>query len=200
LSSSLFELENIVPAAPLVFQALQKDPKDIRVVIIGHDPYPSKSQACGLSFATLDGKVPASLRNVFKEVQRDCGGELRTNGDLSDWIEQGVLLLNICLTTESGHARAHSNVGWQVITAEIMNIVCLESPHCVFLLWGQDAMQAYGALRGTSIQGTIDILTSCHPAPMAYNAESVFSFKNCGHFKRCNDFLTRNGCSPIKWN
>ena len=211
LSDSLFELEDFVPSADLVFRALQKDPQDIKVVILGQDPYPTKKSACGLSFSTADGKCPASLRNIFKEIQKDCGGDLRTNGDLSDWVEQGVLLLNVCLTTESGQARAHSNVGWQVITTEILNVVCASSPYCVFMLWGNDAFNTYEMLKGSIVilptgsitfgrSNSVGLLYAGHPSPMAYNTQKTSGFKDCKHFKLCNEYLTAHGQTPIKWS
>lgn len=211
LSEQLFELNDFVPSADLVFRALQKNPEDIRVVILGQDPYPTKGHACGLAFGTSDGSVPASLKNIFKEIQKDCGGELRTNGDLSDWVEQGVLLLNVCLTTKPGQARAHLNMGWQVITTQIMNIICATSPYCVFLLWGTDAAKAYGTIKGGLVvnangilnfanPGTADLLFCGHPSPMAYNTMKLGGFKGFRQFSQCNAYLTAHGFLPIKWN
>jgi uracil-DNA glycosylase len=187
------QLQRILPPKELVFNSLNlTSPTGIRVVIIGQDPYPTPGEACGLAFATKNNEIPASLRNIFKEIYADCGGTLRTDPDLTDWAQQGILLLNTSLTVLEHKAGVHSTIGWQRLTSYIVEVVLEKSPNAIFLLWGKHA-------RGIVTQETKNVLVCSHPSPLAYG-KGGNNFKGCGHFKKTNELLIAQGLSPINWN
>ena len=188
-------LNKILPTNGRVFRALNlTNPKEIRIVIVGQDPYPNPKQACGLAFSSEDGKVPASLRNIFREIQADFGGDLRTNADLTDWAKQGVLLINSSLTVLEGQSNCHSKIGWQKIAKFIIETAWEKSPKSIFLLWGNSAQNL---VTTNSLQR---ILKAGHPSPLSYGKKTTNNFKGCGHFKKANQLLVRNGLLPIVWN
>ena len=188
----------IFPVDP--FRALRLvAPKDVRVVILGQDPYHEVGQATGLSFAvpsTLK-KLPPSLKNIFKEIARETGRSLRINGDLSDWAEQGVLLLNSSLTVEEGRAASHAKLGWEALTdAILIHLLKVKRPR-VFLLWGAHAQAKEQLIQENSLGETL-ILKANHPSPLSA-LRGPAPFIGCGHFLEVNRFLSKHGEEEILW-
>lgn len=181
------------PAEQDIFTALNATPLDsVRVVILGQDPYHGPNQAHGLSFSVKPGvKVPPSLRNLFKELQRDLGCEMPGHGYLMDWAKQGVLLLNAVLSVEQGNAGSHQGKGWEKFTDRVVEVIDAECENVVFLLWGASAQQ-----KGESINADKHlILSSSHPSPLS----AYRGFLGCGHFSKTNDYLRRHQKNPIDW-
>lgn len=184
---------NILPAPPNIFNALAAvAPEKVRVVILGQDPYPTPGHAHGLAFSYLgEGALPASLRNIFKELASDLGGAPGAKGDLTRWTRQGVLLLNTALTVEAGKAGAHMKFGWRELTREAVQRVSQRAPACVFILWG-DKARAYRDL----IDDTHHlIIESAHPSPLS----ARHGFFGSKPFSRANDFLVSSSLQPIQW-
>ena len=179
----------VLPSPRQVFAAYAAvDPDDVRVVILGQDPYPTPGHAHGLAFSYRGrGTLPGSLRNIVAEVQRDLGVELgRVRGDLKPWADQGVLLLNTALTVRAGEAGSHRGLGWErFVDATIDALVAREKP-IVFLLWGSDAKR-----RARRIHAPHVALQAGHPSPL-----SVRHFRGCGHFSSANAIL---GPRAIDW-
>ncbi|MEO6304106.1 MAG: uracil-DNA glycosylase [Bacteroidia bacterium] len=191
--NNAYKSHTIYPPANLVFHALQLcNFDDIKVVIIGQDPYHGPSQAHGLSFSVNDGvRIPPSLQNIFKELKTDIPGfELPTSGNLEAWAKQGVLLLNAVLTVEAGLAGSHKNFGWQHFTDALIKLVSDKKQNVVFLLWG-----AYAIAKAELIDKNKHlILTAAHPSPLARGA-----FFGSKHFSKTNDYLTKHHLKPINW-
>ena len=184
----------VFPPGALIFNALNSTPLDkVRVVIIGQDPYHGPGQAHGLSFSVLPGvRTPPSLRNIFKEINRDLGLPIPQHGCLQSWAEQGVLLLNAVLTVEQGQAGSHARRGWERFTSRVIELVNERCEHCVFLLWG-----SYAQRKGEQIDRTRHcVLTSVHPSPLSAHR----GFIGNGHFSAANDYLVSNGLAPIDWS
>lgn len=184
---------HVLPPPGDVFNALRlTSPRTVRVVILGQDPYPTPGHANGLAFSYIgDGALPASLRNIFKELADDLGKPIRTRGDLSDWAEQGVLLLNAALTVERRAAGAHMDFGWQDLTREAVKAVSDRAPHCAYVLWGAKAI-AYSKLID---EAKHLVLASAHPSPLsAHNG-----FFGSRPFSRVNAWLAEKGIGPIDW-
>jgi uracil-DNA glycosylase len=185
----------VYPPAPLVFNAFNQTPLDqVRVVILGQDPYHGPGQAMGLSFSVADGiRVPPSLQNIYKEIESDTGvpATQRTSGDLTNWAKQGVLLLNATLTVEKGRPGSHQKLGWETFTNAVISTISREREHVVFLLWGKFAISKSELIDETKHR----ILTSPHPSP--FSADKGF-FGN-RHFSKCNAYLVEHGYSPINW-
>lgn len=179
---------DIAPAFQNVFRSLSRSIGSTRAVIFGQDPYPTAGHAHGLAFS-VDRSVsplPASLRNIFSELSTDCG-VTKVSGDLSDWSDQGVMLMNRVLTTESGSSLAHSDFGWQVITDAVASE--LGSNDVVAILWGKNAGELSKYFRPTwRIQ-------SVHPSPLS----AYRGFFGSRPFSRCNAILAENNKSPIRW-
>lgn len=183
----------VLPAADHVFNALRlATPANTRVVILGQDPYPTPGHAHGLAFSYVGGgALPASLRNIFKELASDLGGPLRTRGDLTDWARQGVLLLNTALTVEAGAAGAHMKLGWQELTRQAVKAISDASPACAFVLWGAKAA-AYADLIDPAKHL---ILTSAHPSPLsAHNG-----FFGSKPFSKVNAWLGNRSAPELRW-
>ncbi|SDH93342.1 Uracil-DNA glycosylase [Pseudomonas benzenivorans] len=185
--------KEIYPPGALIFNALNSTPLDqVKVVIIGQDPYHGPGQAHGLCFSVQPGiATPPSLLNIYKELKRDLNIDIARHGCLQHWAEQGVLLLNTSLTVERGNAGAHAGKGWQHFTDKVIEVVSEQRPHLVFLLWGSHAQ---------SKQRLIDpskhlILRSPHPSPLSAHR----GFIGNGHFSRTNKFLEQQGLAPIDW-
>ena len=188
---------HIFPVDP--FRALRLvAPKDVRVVILGQDPYHEVGQATGLSFAvpsTLK-KLPPSLKNIFKEIARETNSALRRDGDLTDWAEQGVLLLNTSLTVEEGRAASHAKLGWEILTdALLIHLLKVKRPR-VFLLWGAHAQAKEKLI--LEEPGEMLILKANHPSPLSA-LRGPAPFIGCGHFLEVNRFLAEHGESEILW-
>lgn len=186
--------KNVVfPPTNLIFSALNMVKfKDVKVVIIGQDPYHEIGQAMGMSFSVPEGiDVPPSLKNIYKEIESEYNIKCEESGDLTRWARQGVLLLNAVLTVRKGQANSHKNMGWENLTSEIIKKLNQREEPVVFLLWGANA-RALGQYV-TNKQHLV--LTSAHPSPLsAYNG-----FFGNGHFKKCNNFLEKIGKTPIDW-
>ncbi|MCK9534032.1 MAG: uracil-DNA glycosylase [Pseudomonas sp.] len=183
----------IYPQGSLIFNALNLTPlPQVKVVILGQDPYHGPGQAHGLSFSVPEGMaIPPSLLNMYKELQRDLNIPIAKHGCLQSWAEQGVLLLNTTLTVEQGQAGAHAKAGWQRFTDRIIDCVSEQQAHVVFMLWGAHA-RSKGARIDTSKHL---LLQSVHPSPLS----AYRGFLGNGHFSQCNKFLQRTGQSPIQW-
>lgn len=183
----------IYPPGSLWFNALNHTPfSAVKVVILGQDPYHGPQQAHGLCFSVKHGvAVPPSLNNIFAELQRDLGIEAPTHGDLTQWADQGVLLLNAVLTVENGKAGAHQGRGWELFTDKIITLLNEQRQHLVFLLWGSYA-QKKGALIDRSKHL---VLTSPHPSPLS----AYRGFIGNAHFSKTNAYLQQQGIPCIDW-
>ncbi len=190
-----YQTAAVFPPEEELFSAFSLTPPEkVKVVILGQDPYHEPRQAHGLAFSVRNGtKLPPSLQNIFKELSSDLGVEPPASGDLTGWAEQGVFLLNSVLSVESGKANSHKDFGWQVFTDAVVDAIASLPQPVAFVLWGSQA-QKKAAAAGNSAYPRL-VLQSVHPSPLsAYRG----FFGSCP-FSRINDFLTRNGCSPIRW-
>ncbi|WP_372826979.1 uracil-DNA glycosylase [Polaromonas sp.] len=182
---------------PQPFRALELTPlADVRVMILGQDPYHGPGQAQGLAFSVPDGaRLPPSLRNIFKELARDpdVTPEQPVGGSLERWAAQGVLLLNTSLTVEEGQAASHARQGWEVLTDHLIAAVSAKPDSVVFMLWGAHA-QAKRALIGARHP----VLMANHPSPLSA-LRPPQPFLGCGHFSLANAFLERHGRQPVRW-
>jgi uracil-DNA glycosylase len=187
----------VFPPGDRIFAALDLCPlPDVKVVIIGQDPYHGPGQAHGLCFSVLPGTPqPPSLVNIFKEINTDLGTlEQRLGSDrgcLESWARQGVLLLNAVLTVEHGRAASHQNRGWETFTDRVVEILNAEREHLVFLLWG-----SYAQKKGAKVDGSRHcVLTAPHPSPLSAHR----GFFGCRHFSMANAYLQAHGRTPIDW-
>ena len=183
----------IYPPGPLIFNALNATPlKQVKVVILGQDPYHGPGQAHGLCFSVQPGvPTPPSLLNIFKELKRDLNLDIPGHGCLQSWAEQGVLLLNTSLTVEQGNAGSHADKGWKPFTDKVIEVVSRDCKHLVFLLWGAHAQSKAKLIDATKHL----ILKSVHPSPLS----AYKGFLGNGHFSRANTFLQQHGLQPIDW-
>ena len=182
------------PPSRLVFNAFNLCPfKEVKVVIMGQDPYHEPGQAMGLSFSVPEGvAIPPSLQNIFKEIQADLGKPLPTSGDLTRWASQGVLLLNATLTVQAHVANSHQGLGWSVFTDAAIRALSAHREHLVFMLWG-----GYARSKRSLIDGQRHlILESVHPSPLSANRGGWFGNH---HFSRCNAYLRSHGLTEIDW-
>ena len=183
----------VYPAARNIFRAFEKCGLDeLKVVIIGQDPYHGPGQANGLCFSVNDGiPFPPSLRNIFKEIQDDLGTPPPATGNLDRWAEQGVLLLNASLTVREGQPNSHSDKGWQTFTDAVVGALGEVKQDVVYMLWG-----AFAQRKGERLDPARNgILKAAHPSPLsAHNG-----FFGCRHFSKANEYLTQNGKTPIQW-
>jgi uracil-DNA glycosylase len=184
---------SILPAPSDIFAALRSSPPSaIRAVILGQDPYPTPGHAHGLSFSVRSGvAIPRSLRNIFKELEADLGHATPRSGLLTPWAEQGVLLLNACLTVEAGRAGAHRGLGWERLADEMVKLVSERSPGSVFILWGADAHRR---------RPLIDelrhlVIATAHPSPLSARR----GFFGSRPFSRTNVWLESRGLRQIDW-
>ena len=185
--------EIVYPSEENMFRALRETPLEkVRVILIGQDPYINPGQAMGLAFSVpKETTPPPSLRNIFIELQNEFGGERRTNGDLTDWTAQGVLLLNSVLSVAAGQSFSHQHLGWQAVTRTIVEIALSTHTPKVMLLWGQKAKEL---VEGIPTQNNL-VLMAAHPVAMTRNNP----FIGCSHFLLTNRWLTREGLKPIQW-
>jgi uracil-DNA glycosylase len=165
---------------------------DVKVVIIGQDPYHGPGQANGLCFSVRDGiRMPPSLVNIFKEINKDLGKPMPSSGDLGRWAEQGVLLLNATLTVRASSPGSHQNKGWEQFTDRVIETISREKTNVVFLLWG-----AYAQKKGEIIdRGKHLVLMSAHPSPFSADR----GFFGCRHFSKTNEYLKSKGLKEIDW-
>ena len=189
--------KHIYPPRGQRLAALALTPLDqVKVVILGQDPYHGAGQAHGLCFSVAKGvRVPPSLVNIYKEIEADLGLPRPAHGNLDHWARQGVLLLNNALTVEEGRAGSHQGLGWEAITDAVVTAVAAKQESCVFLLWGSHARKK--AERVPSInEGPHLVLSAAHPSPLsAYNG-----FLGCKHFSKANAFLEAKGRGGIDWS
>ncbi len=201
--------ETIYPAQDDILNALKYTaPEQVRAVILGQDPYHGPHQAMGLSFSVPAGeKLPPSLRNIYKELAADLGCEAPTNGDLTSWAKQGVLLLNTTLTVREHAANSHSKLGWQVLTTYLVE-QCFRLPQpVVFLAWGRHAVklvedtQAKVLAEGVAAGTNKFILRSTHPSPLSANKKGgeLEPFIGSRPFSRANKLLVENGSAAVAW-
>ncbi|WP_315006492.1 uracil-DNA glycosylase [uncultured Granulicatella sp.] len=184
---------SVFPEEKNVFRALELTPfESVKVVILGQDPYHGFGQAHGLSFSVQKGiPLPPSLRNIYKELQEDLGGELPTEGDLSHWAKQGVLLLNTVLTVEEGNANSHKGMGWERLTNRLIESLNELNHPVIFILWGKPAQDKEKLITNPSHV----ILKSPHPSPLS----AYRGFFGSKPFSRINDILIQQGQIPIRW-
>lgn len=182
------------PPGKLIFNAFNLCPFDrVKVVIIGQDPYHEPMQAMGLSFSVPEGVVmPPSLVNIFKEIHDDLGKEMPSNGDLTRWARQGVLLLNATLTVRAHEANSHQPLGWSIFTDAAIGALSTHREHIVYMLWGGYARSK----RGLIDQQRNLVLESVHPSPLSANRGGWFGQHQ---FSRCNEYLREQGIEPIEW-
>lgn len=193
LSSELDAGKTIYPPRANWFAALEGlSPDAVRVVILGQDPYHGAGEAHGLSFSVPHGiRVPPSLANIYKELARDLGVNPPQHGCLQDWARQGVLLLNSALTVEADKAGSHAKKGWEALTDELIHALAGRHQGLVFMLWGAHAQKKAARIDRTRHL----VLESVHPSPLS----AYRGFIGNGHFSAANDYLVRQGRSPIDW-
>ena len=181
------------PPARDIFRAFDVCPFNrVKVVIIGQDPYHDVGQAHGLCFSVADGvRIPPSLENIYKELQRDLAIPIPASGNLNRWAEQGVLLLNATLTVEAHRPGSHQNKGWEDLTDAAIAALNQQRKHIVYMLWG-----AYAQKKGQYIDRRQNlVLTAPHPSPLS----AYKGFIGCGHFSKANQYLEEHHLSPIQW-
>ena len=182
----------ICPPLHHIFRAYTLPLQDIKVILLGQDPYHSPHLAEGWAFSVpKNHKIPPSLRNIFKELQQDMKIPSPKHGHLSAWVEQGVFLLNTSLTTQQGTAHAHSTLGWRDFTQKTVKYISHHQTYCVFLLWGGYARSYIPCID----QKKHCILTSAHPSPLS----AYRGFLGNKHFSLCNAYLIQHGKVPIDW-
>ncbi len=188
-----YQTKQCFPPAGQIFNAFDSCPFDkVKVVIIGQDPYHDVGQAHGLCFSVNDGvRIPPSLENIYKEIQRDLGKPVPQSGNLQRWAQQGVLLLNATLTVEAHRPGSHQNKGWEELTDAAIMALNQRREHLVYMLWG-----SYAQRKGQFIDRHRNlVLTAVHPSPLS----AFRGFIGCGHFSKANNYLVQNGFEPINW-
>lgn len=188
-----YEKYTIYPKKEKIYNALKLvEPNDVKVVILGQDPYINPGQAQGLSFSVQDGiTIPPSLRNIYKELESDLGITPSSSGSLIRWAEQGVLLLNTVLTVRSGQSNSHQGKGWETFTNSIIQYLGQQKENIVFILWGKDAQSKIKFIDGNKNL----ILTAAHPSPLS----AYKGFFGCKHFSKTNEYLQEHNIEPINW-
>ncbi|HTN68424.1 MAG TPA: uracil-DNA glycosylase [Dysgonamonadaceae bacterium] len=188
-----YSTQQIFPPAKLIFNAFDKCPfHEVKVVIIGQDPYHNPGQANGLCFSVNDGvQIPPSLLNIYKEIKEDLGKNIPKSGNLEHWSKQGVLLLNATLTVRAHRAGSHQGKGWERFTDSVIDMLSSECGNIIFMLWGNFAQQ-----KGKNINPNKHlVLKSAHPSPLSAHR----GFFGCKHFSKTNDYLIQKGKKPIDW-
>ncbi|MEU9132996.1 uracil-DNA glycosylase [Kitasatospora sp. NPDC048540] len=191
LRAELAARRTYLPAGPNVLRAFQQPFDRVRVLIVGQDPYPTPGHAVGLSFSVAPEvrPIPGSLVNIFQEYGHDLGFPPPSNGDLTPWTEQGVLLLNRALTTAPGKPAAHRGKGWEEVTEQAIRALVARGGPLVAILWGRDARNLRPLL------GQVPSVESAHPSPMSADR----GFFGSRPFSRANDLLVRQGAQPVDW-
>lgn len=182
----------VLPDSENIFRALQQSPHDVRVVIVGQDPYPTAGHAMGLAFSVTPETrpLPGSLRNIFTELESDIGCTVPANGDLSAWAKQGVLLLNRVLTVREGQPGSHRNKGWEAVAHYVLELLSsLQGNGLIALLWGRDAQS------GKPYLGNAQMIESSHPSPLS----SHRGFLGSRPFSQANEKLLQNHIPPVQW-
>ena len=190
---SEYSSKTIYPPYNEIFNAFKLTPlSNVKVVILGQDPYHEKGQAHGLAFSTpKDRPIPRSLNNIFKELKAEYSYEIPTSGCLEKWAKEGVFLLNTVLTVEDGNANSHSKCGWQIFTDNVIKILNKQTNPIVFMLWGKQAEAKKVLITNPNHK----VLITSHPSPFSARR----GFFGCNHFKLANEFLKDNGISEINW-
>lgn len=188
-----YATKHIFPPAKHIFNAFDSCPfEDVKVVILGQDPYHGIGQAHGLCFSVNDGvQVPPSLHNIYKEIFSDLGVETLPTGNLTRWAQQGVFLLNATLTVRANMAGSHQGKGWERFTDEVIKTLSEKRKNIVFLLWGSYAQQKAALIDSSKHL----ILKTVHPSPLS----AYRGFFGCKHFSQANEYLRQNGLSEINW-
>lgn len=188
-----YKTERVFPPADEVFNAFHLTPFDqVKVVIIGQDPYHGEGQAHGLCFSVKPGiEIPPSLRNIYKELQDDLGLQIPSHGYLEKWAKQGVLMLNNVLTVRAHQAASHQGIGWEQFTDAVIQKLASEDRPMVFLLWGSPAQRKASCVHNPKHL----VLKAPHPSPLS----AYRGFFGCKHFSKCNAYLAENGLKPIDW-
>lgn len=189
-----YEGTTVYPDMYHIFEALKlTPPENVKVVILGQDPYHGPNQAHGLCFSVQDGvQFPPSLRNIFEELKNEYGCEIPKSGNLTAWAKQGVLLLNTTLTVRANTPMSHAGKGWEELTDSIIRVCAAQENPTVFMLWGGHARSKKSLINGRDHL----VLESAHPSPLS----AYRGFFGCGHFVKANEFLTANGRTPIDWD
>ena len=192
--AKLYHDEHVLPEQNAIFKALQlTDYQDVKVVILGQDPYPNPKNAMGMSFSVNPGvSVPMSLQNIFLERWHDLGIPISHSGDLTPWAKQGVLLLNTVLTVRAGASASHQNLGWEEFTDGVIKALNHSDQPVVYFLWGRQAQAKEDLIDHTSNHL---IIKSSHPSPMS----ARYSFFGSYPFSQANHFLVEHGSDPINW-
>lgn len=183
----------VYPPGRLIFNAFDQCPfPEVKVVILGQDPYHEPNQAEGLCFSVAEGvQLPPSLVNIYKEISAEFNRPMPSSGSLLRWAKQGVLLLNATLTVRQHLAGSHQNLGWETFTDAVIRLLSEQRQHLVFLLWG-----SYAQRKGAVIDASRHlVLKSAHPSPLS----AYRGFFGCNHFRMANDYLIANGIAPIEW-
>ncbi len=184
----------IYPPGQLMFNAFNTTPFDeVKVVLLGQDPYHGAGQAHGLCFSVQTGvKPPPSLVNIYKELNSDIGMNIPSHGNLTKWAEQGVLMLNASLTVRAEEPMSHSKIGWAEFTDSVIKKVSDQREHIVFILWGKFAQEKQVLVDETKHL----VLKAAHPSPFSANN----GFFGCRHFSKTNEYLMQNGIDPVDWS
>lgn len=189
-----YSSHTVYPPMYDIFNGLKLTPlENVKVVILGQDPYHEEGQAMGLSFSVPNGvKKPPSLINIYKEIENETGDKMLDSGDLTGWAKQGVLLLNTILTVRAHQANSHKGKGWEEFTDGVIKKISKNTKNVVFLLWGANARS-----KKQLIDSDKHLILECaHPSPLsAYNG-----FFGCGHFTKANEYLIKHGKLPIVWS
>lgn len=188
-----YRSSRVFPEASQLFTAFNLCfPSEVKVVILGQDPYHGPGQAHGLAFSVPEGmKIPPSLRNIFKEIEQEIGSPYPASGNLKRWAMQGVLLLNAVLSVENGKPRSHVSFGWQKFTQSVIEQLSRNYTGIVFMLWGGDAIKMAEHIDASRHL----VLTAPHPSPLS----AYRGFFGCNHFAMANDYLINSKKQPIQW-
>lgn len=188
-----YQKHTVYPAKENIFNALKYTSySDVKVLLLGQDPYHGEGQAHGLAFSVQKGiPKPPSLKNIFKELESDLGIKAPEHGCLTDWTKQGVMLLNTALTVRDGEPNSHKNIGWTIFTDKIIESLNERKDPVIFLLWGRNAMDKLPLITNNHHY----ILSAAHPSPLS----ACRGFLGCKHFSKVNEILKRMGKTPIDW-
>ena len=195
IEDKVLEETQVTPALNQVMRAFETDPANLKVVILGQDPYPTKGDAIGLAFAmNADSKMPRSLVNIMKELESDLGVEIKAQADLTRWTDQGVLLLNRTLTTQIGKAGAHSKLGWDEFTSAALRELANRND-MVFILWGAAAIELGRQIAAGANKRCV-LIESIHPSPLS----AYRGFFGSRPFSKTNEHLVALGLEPVDWS
>lgn len=187
----------VYPPKELVFNAFRKTPyHQVKVVIMGQDPYHGPGQAHGLSFSVPKGvPIPPSLKNIFKELVQDLGIEMPKHGCLNSWAEQGVMLLNATLTVSQANPMSHHGKGWECFTDAVIAKLCQREDPVIFALWGRSAQEKCKHIEQFEKNTKLFVLKTSHPSPLSAHR----GFLGCRHFSKINELLVQQGKTPVDW-